>query len=200
MVTVDEHLLLGRRERKKRATRGALQRAALRLALEHGIDHVTIESICREADVSPRTFFNHFSTKDDVMAGDGPQLPSPDDLAGLAAGKSGDLWGDIRTLLRAGARRISERRDELRQRRTLLDRHPELLARHLTRFAAFEQDLVKAVAARCGTAEHDLYPQLVAGVAMTTMRISVRRWVAADDGRPFEDYVDEAFDLITTGL
>jgi AcrR family transcriptional regulator len=196
VVTVDDQAVMGRRARKKLATREALQRAALRLALAHGTDQVTIEAICREADVSPRTFFNHFSTKDEVMAGDGPHLPGPDELAGLAAGGSGDLWDDIRVLLRAGARGISGRREELRQRRTLMDRHPELLAQHLTRFAAFEQDLIKAVAARCGTADHEVYPQLVAGIAMTTMRVSVRRWVTAEGHRPLEHYLDEAFDVI----
>ncbi|BEL05206.1 TetR/AcrR family transcriptional regulator [Actinoplanes sichuanensis] len=55
--------MTGLRERKKQATREALQAAALRLALEHGPDNVRVEDIAGAAGVSPRTYNNYFSSQ-----------------------------------------------------------------------------------------------------------------------------------------
>src|SRR5918912_1787873 len=60
---------LGRRERKKLETRRALASAALHLAAERGPDQVTIEDIAEAADVSVRTFFNYFSSKEEAIIG-----------------------------------------------------------------------------------------------------------------------------------
>ena len=59
----------GLRERKKAATRRALHEAALRLVAEHGLDGVSVDDVAARADVSPRTFFNCFATKDDAVLG-----------------------------------------------------------------------------------------------------------------------------------
>ena len=56
-----------RRERKKLATRNALQQAALELITLKGLHNVTIEDIAEAADVSNRTFFNYFPSKEEVL-------------------------------------------------------------------------------------------------------------------------------------
>jgi AcrR family transcriptional regulator len=57
----------GLRERKKAATRKALSEAAMELAMEHGMANITAESIADAADVSPRTFHNYFSSKEEAI-------------------------------------------------------------------------------------------------------------------------------------
>src|SRR4051794_1163974 len=79
---------LGLRERKKRATRQALHSAALRLVAERGFEDVTIEDIAAAADVSPRTFFNYFGSKEDVIVN--PDADRVERLKGLLAEHTAD--------------------------------------------------------------------------------------------------------------
>ncbi|GAA4488600.1 TetR/AcrR family transcriptional regulator [Actinoallomurus oryzae] len=58
---------VGRRERKKAATRQAIADAALRLFLERGYDQVSIRDIADAADVSTTTVFKHFSGKEALV-------------------------------------------------------------------------------------------------------------------------------------
>ncbi|MEO8263341.1 MAG: helix-turn-helix domain-containing protein, partial [Pseudolysinimonas sp.] len=62
----------GLRERKRLATRRAIQVAAIEIVRERGLDATTIDEIARIADISPRTFFNYFSSKEEAIIGDGP--------------------------------------------------------------------------------------------------------------------------------
>ncbi|KEP74615.1 TetR family transcriptional regulator [Microbacterium sp. SUBG005] len=58
---------VGRRERKKAATRKAISDAATELFLERGFDEVSIREVADAADVSPTTVFAHFPQKEALV-------------------------------------------------------------------------------------------------------------------------------------
>src|SRR4030095_11078929 len=51
-------------ERRRSRNRQALLDAAIDLFQQGGVHAVKLEEICERADVAPRTFFNHFETRE----------------------------------------------------------------------------------------------------------------------------------------
>lgn len=60
----------GLRERKKAATMHHVQSVALDLFDEHGFDSVTVEQVAAVAEVSPRTVYRYFGTKEGLVVAD----------------------------------------------------------------------------------------------------------------------------------
>ncbi len=196
---------IGRRERKKLATRAALSGAALRLSVEHGVDRVTVEQIADEADVAVRTFFNYFSSKEEaIAAGD---LGTTVSLVEAFTGRPADepLLDSLREaallVVTGDSYRDRDRVEEMRAIR----RAPALLPHLLAAYAEQERALSAAVASRTGTdAEKDLYPDLVAATAMAGLRVVVQRWLAAPAGELggtwLAELVEATFAQLADGL
>jgi AcrR family transcriptional regulator len=57
----------GLRELKKQRTRAAISDAAITLFLEHGFNQVSVAQVAEAAEVSKRTLFAYFPTKEDLV-------------------------------------------------------------------------------------------------------------------------------------
>lgn len=191
----------GLRERKKAETRAALQDAALQLAAVHGVDKVSIEAIADAAGVSPRTFFNYFSSKEDAILGGAPSDPSP--LADyLRARPDGEAPLDaLRSALKGSVEHLQDDPDRWVLRRQLVQRHPELAVRYAARLARVEQDLVVEIARRVDLdPDRDLYPGTVVGAAMAAVRVAMTVWQDHDHPEDLAGLIDLAFDQLGSGL
>src|SRR6185437_4274473 len=58
---------MGLRESKKQQTRQLLAAEAMRLFATRGFDHVTVAEVAEAAEVSEKTVFNYFPTKEDLF-------------------------------------------------------------------------------------------------------------------------------------
>lgn len=193
--------MLGRRERKKVRTREALQDAALRLALEHGYEQLTVEAITDAVDVSVRTFFNYFGSKDDVLLSPDPQRVA-DLVAALAARPRDEApVAALREVFGELADGFTSREPLWQARMALVRANPQLWPRLLAAFAEFERNVAEAIAARVGRdAERDLYPGVVATAVVGAMRVAVAHWRAGGPATSLRRLFDDAFDVLATGL
>jgi len=182
------------------ATRGALRSAALQLVAERGLHHVTVEDIAEAADVSVRTFFNHFATKEEAVVGlDVVRAEQfADELEARPVGES--PLDAVHHVLVALAERIADGDDDWLLRMEVLRRIPELAPRLLASFAAYERALVEAVARRTGmNPDTDLYPLCTAMVGIASFRSAMVLWHQRGHTGSLTGLVDDAFSIAATG-
>lgn len=179
---------LGLRERKRMATRRAIQLAAIGLVAENGLERLTIDEIGRVADISPRTFFNYFPTKEAALIGDTPTIPSPEFIERfVSAGPGQSVLAGIAELLVEASERVAEDHELTQRRRAVLKQHPQLFAMRMLTMKTFEEELRLVVAQRLqrddpGLDEATLLSRsrLTTLVAAAAMRHAWTCW--ADDG------------------
>lgn len=190
------------RERKKRRTREHLSRVAMELFAERGLQAVTIEEICERAEVSPRTFFRYFPSKEDVVfTNDAARRAIVSDaLADQLPGET--LSAAIRRALEALLEHdLQEDRETARLRARLLKDEPAL-ARHLTTLtAAWIDELSEVVARRLGDhRQARVDARLSVGAMIGVLNAAGELWLASGlRGHP-RALMNRATDIVEHGL
>lgn len=191
----------GLRERNHERIRTALLEVATRLFAERGFDDVSVAEIARAADVSPRTFYRYFDSKESLVLGHVDET-SEMIRGALAQRPVGEpLMTSLREIVLMVVRSF-EGDGELNQlRATLIATHPGLARRHLERQAVMETQLTPLLAERLGVTDpSDMRPALLAACATAAGRVGAANWIASGGQGPISAKVDEAFGLLASGF
>ena len=193
-------MVAGLRERKKVAIRRALSSAAIRLAVERGLENVTIEDITAEADVSVRTFGNYFSSKYEAICALGTDRARRIGAELLSRPPREPLWDALVNAVLAhyeGADAAPDR--EWLAGLKLVLTAPAIRGEYLKVNSEMQRALAEAIATRTGTdMAHDLYPEVLAGAVIAATQVAVRRWAAADPPVPLRPLLRQALDQLAT--
>ena len=182
----------GLRERKRLATRRAIQFAVLELVAERGLENVTVDEISRVADVSPRTFFNYFTSKEEALIGESPSLPEDAGVERFVnAGPGSNLLADLGAMIAGSSENVPDDFELLTLRRKLMKQHPQLFALRIATMRNFEDELGAIVTRRLSADHPELADdpaelaqrsRLVTFVAFGAMRHAWSRWADAGGG------------------
>lgn len=160
---------MGLRERKKERTQRAIEDAALRLFGERGFDQVTIAEIAEAAEISPRTFFGYFPSKESLLFPDFDA--SLDGLIEALRTRGADATAI--DALEKWITAMLERPDPLDDReprcRRIIDANESLAAFERGIMQRFEVVLTEAVADDLGASPADQRPRLIAAAATAAL-------------------------------
>jgi AcrR family transcriptional regulator len=180
---------VGLRERKRQATRDAIQREALRLIAEQGYEATTCEQVAAAAQVSPATLFRYFATKEDLVLHDVyDPLIAQAVLARPAA--EAPLTAVREAFADAFAVVYEADLEAIRHRTALVLSVPALRSRSREQQDSLVRHLADALAGRGHGDATDLSTVVLAGALASAVAAAVERWAVRGGDLP--GHVDEA--------
>lgn len=173
----------GLRERKKRLTRQLISDTATMMFLDRGFDDVKVAEVAAACDVSEKTVYNYFPTKESLV------FDRTDELA-AAIGRSLRDSGDGRTIVESVTASIGDHIEHMLQWWTdgdaldaarttrrfadMVEATPALRAARQEMFEVLTQAAADALADRAGVRATDPEPQLAALLVVGLWRVALR--------------------------
>ena len=141
---------VGLRSIKKQLTRESIADAALRLSLEKGLAHITIDEIAHQAFVSPRTVSNYFSCKEEAVVAAGSTLPGLIALFARAPSGLSPMASMRQTVSRFFGTLHEDELEQTRQWLRLIEANPSLGPYQMASYDRAERDVRLIIAEREG--------------------------------------------------
>lgn len=189
------------RARRRARFRNEAQDVAVAAFVERGYDAVTMGEIADALDVSERTLFRYFPTKESLLDPAHEELVASlvAELAARPASES--AFVAVRASLRAISDELSRDRESMAARIEIIEASPQMQAHLLQRQVDLEAAIAGVVAVRAGiTDPHDLRPRLFAATATCAFRIAVELWITDDSHTDLLTTLEQTLDLVATGL
>ncbi|EJC82335.1 transcriptional regulator [Rhizobium leguminosarum bv. trifolii WSM2297] len=182
----------GRRERKRRQTRDRIEHAAMTLFLERGFEVTTIEDITEAADVSKRSFFDYFPSKEEVVFAwqDGFADRLMAEIAARPA-EEPSVAAVEAAITATVIASVDERSLALGE---LIHSTPALNARDQLKYARLEQKLAEALLLRKGNDPGERSRmRVLAAVVIGALRVGGELWHARPPGASLHDFAHGIF-------
>ena len=181
------------RDRRREETSRALARAARLATAEHGLAGFTIEDLCEAADVSRRTFFNYFASKEDAVLGIPLNRGDEEAVATFLAG--GEASGALSPTLLTQLAELAEARWRVLDLapETVVDliaavtREPRLIGKMLEHGVRDERADAELVARREGLEPGDIRAEVAAQLVGALCRGATGEFVSPGTTESFTD-------------
>ena len=184
------------RDRQRAQIRADIRRAAFRLFVERGYDTVTTEEIATAAGVSPRTFFRHVPTKEELLLA--PVRHGGAAIVNLLEQRPAAESPDAALINAIITRTRSFDAADIEEWRKALLVAPDVLGKLTMVTAADKERAAKVVAARMGAnPDSDIRPGLLVQLAFAAGDYGFQQWVRQSrNRRPLDRYVTESLAAI----
>ncbi|SOX56503.1 TetR family transcriptional regulator, partial [Mycobacterium ahvazicum] len=184
------------RDRQRAQIRADIRRAAFRLFVERGYDAVTTEEIATAAGVSPRTFFRHVPTKEELLLA--PVRHGGAAIVNHLEKRPATEAPDVALINAIITRTQSFDQSDCEEWRAALLVAPGLLDKATIHTPADKERAMKLVAERMGTdPEADMRPGLLIQLAFGAADFAFQQWVLRSANRqPLDRYVIEALEAV----
>lgn len=166
----------GLREQKKQATREALREAALRLALTQGPENVRVDDIAEAAGVSPRTYNNYFSSREQAIVA-AVTADREARVAAAVAARPADT-GLAEAVVDAIVEQYTEPGERHRDALLLITTRPVLRDAFIDTAGAIEDPLTDAITQRLGDPHT---ARVLAASVAAAVRVALHRWVQPEN-------------------
>lgn len=192
----------GLRDRKKANRRASLASAAFAIAVEQGLEAATVDAITGRVGVSPRTFHNYFSSRDEAIAWRVSAIGR--EWIGLLRDRPAgeDIWDSVDVLAADVLRPDHRTPEELFRIVAMLDGVPEGVVHRARVEADAIEEFGDVIAERTGTDPvRDVFPRLARMVIIAAMKASLELFLDGAPGdRTLLDLFRECMRDIRTGL
>ena len=189
------------RERKREKTRIALIARAMELFEQRGFDGTSVDAIAEAAEVSRRTFFRYFETKESVFfAPQQRRLSSFIDM--LEERRSGEKAYDaVRRVLFAFARSYVAEREQLMKEYRIIADSRSLQAHELQIDLRWEHALARHLALDAVETRHgQAHGAIVAGAIIGMSHAVLRSWYAGGAESDLVGAAEAGFRVLEEGI
>ncbi|OIK28707.1 TetR/AcrR family transcriptional regulator [Streptomyces malaysiense] len=198
-MTAQEGAPLGLRERKKLATRRALGRAALLLALERGPENVRVDDIAAAVGVAPRTYNNYFSSVEEAICSLNVERAAQV-AAGLRARPAGEPLAEA--LVNGIVGTVDGYTGGAEPDRAVvrvIAGAPMLRGEFLKSMTLVERALAEAIAERLeAAADRELMSRVLAAAVVAAARTATDHWLENPAGAPYHAVLRRALSFVGT--